>query len=57
MSMQSSFVDDSRLIRRIQQNKIYKNLNLDQGLNPGHLLKSQEPQPLLCNVFCACVRL
>ena len=38
---QSSFFHNSRLIRWIQQDKIYKKI-LDQGLNPDRLLSCQQ---------------
>ena len=38
------FFHKSRLIRGIHQKKIYKKIQrLDQELNPGYLLTSQEP--------------
>ena len=37
------FFHNSRLIRRIQQNKNLKKLRLDQELNPDRLLISQTP--------------
>ena len=40
----SSFFHNSRLIRRIQENKIYKkNQRLDQGLNTDHVTSCQAP--------------